>query len=216
MDVAFRVDTSGVKAGLDDFAKKQLPFATALALTSTAGYVGQGWQDEMRDVLDRPTPFTVGAVAVIPARKTTLIATVYIKAVAAEYLAPFVFGGVHFLGQKRGLLTPKAVPLNAYGNLSRNKLAQLKNRKNVHIGAVRLRSGQVVNGVWQRGTPAARKRLARAGGDGGGTLKLLIRFSDPQRVTQRLDFAGRAEIAVRTHFVEELGKGLARAMASAK
>lgn len=216
MDVAFRVDTRGVKAGLDDFAKKQLPFATALALTSTAGYVGEAWQDEMRDVLDRPTPFTLGAVAIRPAHKTRLIATVFIRPVAAQYLEPFVEGGVHFLGKKRGLLTPKAVPLNAYGNLSRNKLAQLKARKNVHIGAVRLRSGQVVNGVWQRSTKATRKRLAKAGGDGGGTLKLLIRFSDPQRVTQRLDFAGRAEIAVRTHFVNELGKGLARALASAK
>lgn len=215
MDVEYAVDLKALTKGFDDVFKRQLPYATSLALTATAGHVGIGWQDEMRAVLDRPTPFTLGSVAVQPARKTTLIARVYVKDIAANYLEPFVDGGVHYLGQKKGLLTPKNVPLNAYGNLTRNKLAQLKARNNVVVGPVKLRSGQVVNGVWQRPTASARRRLAK-GKEGGAPLKLLIRFSDPQQVTQRLDFAGRAEAAVRTHFASEFAKAWAHALATAK
>lgn len=214
MSTVFSVDVRPLTKGFSDLKRKQLPYATALALTATAGHIGVAWQDEMLDVLDRPTPFTLKSVGVRGARKTRLIASVFVKDIASEYLAPYVFGGLHSLGKKKGLLTPIGVPVNAYGNLPRNKLAQLKNRSGVHVGAVKLRSGQVVNGVWKRPTNAARRRAGRQGGS--AALKLLIRFDDPQPVTQHLDFRGRAEAAIRAHFVPEFSRALAKALATAK
>lgn len=207
MELAARVDLPLLRKGLKDVQRKQIPFATSLALTSTAGHAAVGWQDEMRAVLDRPTPFTLGAVAVRPARKTRLIATVYLKDVAAAYLEPYLEGGPHFLGGKRGLLTPKNVPLNAYGNLTRGKLAQLKGRQGVYLGGVKLRSGQVVHGAWQRLGGRAK---------GGHHLKLLIRFSDPLAVTQRLDFVEPTKRAIAEHFNDEFAKAFNHAMATAR
>lgn len=206
-----RPDLSNLGKGLDEVQRKQLPYALSLALTATAGHVGEGWQDEMRSGLDRPTPFTINSVGIVPARKTRLIATVYIKDIAANYLAPFVDGGPHFLGGKKGLLTPKNVALNAYGNLTKGKIAQLKAKSNVYVGALKLRSGQVVNGVWQR--PKAKGRSKSAG---PAHVKLLVRFSDPQDVTQRIPFQARAEAEFVNYFVAEFGDAFAHAMATSR
>jgi len=223
MQIVIKTDLRAFTKGMRDIAKRQLPFAMAQALTATAGRAGLEWQDEMRQRLDRPTPFTINAVAVRGARKSNLTATVYIKDIASQYLEPFIAGGPHFLGGKQGLLTPKAVPLNAYGNLSRGKLAALKAKPGVFVGPVTLKDGQVINGVWQRPVPKGANTVRRRGAaaapgalQGARTLKLLIRFSDPKPVTQHLDFQGRAEAAVRKHFEAEFAKAFAKAMASAK
>lgn len=216
MQFEIKTDLKAFTKGMADVAKRQLPFAMAQALTMTAGRVGLDWQDEMRKRLDRPTPFTVNSVAVRAARKSNLVATVLIKDIAATYLEPFVDGGPHFLGAKKGLLTPKNVPLNAYGNLTKGKLAALRGKPGVFIGPVRLKSGQIVNGVWQRPVAGRRKASRAAPVQGVTALKLLIRFTDPQPVKQRLDFSGRAEAAVRKHFEAEFAKAFAGAQATAK
>lgn len=213
MQPAFQVDLSQLSKGLDDVARRQMPFAVSLALTATAGEVGLAWSDEMEAGLDNPTPFTVNSPAVRPARKGNLRATVYIRDIAAEYLEPFVEGGPHFLGGKRGLLTPKNVAVNRYGNLTRNKLATLKGKAGVHVGRVTLKDGSEISGVWQRPTAAARRRAPK---DRPPGLKLLIRFSDPLPVTQRLRFYERAEAVVAEAFTRHFGPALERAMATAR
>lgn len=233
MEIVLKTDLRAFQRGMDDVAKRQLPFAIAQALTATAGHAGLAWQKEMQTELDRPTPFTVNSVGVMGARKSNLTARVFIRQVASQYLTPFVEGGPHFLGAKKGLLTPKAVPLNAYGNLSKRKIAQLKAKGNVFAGPVRLKSGQVVSGVWQRPDRGYRRDRIEYGTKGSHhikhneaqglvghnnrtTLKLLVRFTDPLPVTQRLDFQGRAEAAVRAHFEPEFAKAFALAQATAK
>lgn len=217
MQFEIKTDLKAFTKGMADVAKRQIPFAMANALTATAGRVGLDWQDEMRTHLDRPTPFTQNSVAVNGARKSNLVATVRIKDIAAAYLEPFVVGGPHFLGAKKGLLTPKNVPLNAYGNLSKGKLAALKAKPGVFVGQIRLKSGQVVNGVWQRDLVAKRKAMrTKAPALAGATaLKLLIRFTDPQPVKQHLAFYARAEASVRKHFDAEFAKAFAQAQRTA-
>ncbi|AYB48616.1 hypothetical protein CJJ19_02955 [Candidatus Williamhamiltonella defendens] len=68
--------------------KKQIPFATARALTSTARKIQEAQKDNLQSRLDNPTPFTVNSVASTAARKTNLNAKVLIRPTAAEYLAP--------------------------------------------------------------------------------------------------------------------------------
>lgn len=217
MQIEIKTDVKAWSKAMKQVQARQIPFAVAQALTMTAGRVGLAWQDEMKAQLDRPTPFTVKSVGVRAARKSNLVATVYIKDIAAHYLAPFVDGGPHFLGVKKGLLTPKNVPLNAYGNLSKGKLAALKGKPGVFVGPVRLKSGQVVNGVWQRRLPGKGKKGKAAPVDAGArALTLLIRFTDPQPVKQHLAFQARAEAAVRKHFEAEFATAFAHAMATAK
>lgn len=213
MQPEFRVDVSQLSKGLNEVARKQLPFAMSLALTATAGELGLHWQDEIESELDNPTPFTVKSPAVRPARKSNLTATVYIRDVAAQYLAPFLDGGPHFLGGKRGLLTPKNVAVNQYGNLTRNKLATLKGKSGVYVGKVRLKNGEMISGVWQRPSAAAVRRASK---DKPAGIKLLIRFSDPLPVKQHLRFYERAAQMVPKAFANYFAEALDHALATAK
>ncbi|HEX5264948.1 MAG TPA: hypothetical protein VFW13_15565 [Phenylobacterium sp.] len=216
MQIEIKTDLKGFSRQLSEVAKRQLPFAVAQALTMTAGQIGLGWQKEIEAKLDRPTPFTVKSVAVLGAKKTRLVATVFVKDIAAAYLEPFVDGGSHFLGQKKGLLTPKNVPLNAYGNISKGKLASLKGKPGVFIGPVKLKNGQVVNGVWQRKVAAGGKGVKAGPLQGAQALTLLIRFTDPQPVKQHLDFDGIAIATAQRQLQPNFAKALKHAMATAR
>jgi hypothetical protein len=205
-DISVRSNVKAIERTLSDLAYKQMPFATALALTGLAKIVQAGEQDAMTTVFDRPTPFTVNSVGVRAARKDNLQALVYVKDIAAAYLEPYETGGTNKLNS-RALLKPVNAPLNQYGNLSKSKLAQLKAKGNTFIGKVKGKGGEVINGVWQR-TPAAKGKPAG--------MKLLIRFSDAHPIKQHLDYRARAEQLVRSNLNREMGKALARAIASAR
>jgi hypothetical protein len=199
-----RANIQAASRDLNAFAYRQLPFATALALTGIAKKIRLEEQKALPTILDRPTPFTINSIGVKAATKANPTATVFVRDIAAQYLAPFEFGGPHFLGAKRGLLTPKNVGLNPYGNLPRNLVARLKGRRDVFVGAVTTRSGETIRGLWQR--PST----------GATGLKLLIRFSDPLPVKQHLDYRARAEAVARRWFEPEFRAAMKKALATAR
>lgn len=120
----------------------QFRFAAAVALTRTAQTARLDLRRKMPEVFDRPTRFTLNSVFIIPAKKDTLRATVWLKdtgdAASAEYLKPQVFGGKR--AQKRfekrlqasGIMPPGwvAVPGNgaqydSYGNMRSQQIVQV-------------------------------------------------------------------------------------------
>jgi hypothetical protein len=229
MDISIRSNLKEIQRNLSAFVSKQIPFATATALTATAKLVQQAEVAELRTTLKNPSPFTLKSVRVIPARKNTLTATVFVMDKAASYLSPYEDGGVHKLNSK-ALLNPKDIKLNQYGQLPKNVLAALKARPDIFIGPVKTAKG-VVNGVWQRVTNVKRvtllnakgKRLrglnkATMGDDGKqqGHLKLLLRFGDALPVKQRLGYKERAQAVIAASFDVEMGKALTAAMATAR
>lgn len=209
------------------FHAKQAPFATALALTSLAKGV-QGEEVKAIDAtFETPTPFTEKSIAVTSATKSRQTATVFAKEIAAQYLVPYVVGGDRSLGGKRGMLGPRGVGLNAYGNLSKGKLAALKAKPNTFIGAVTFKNGRTVNGVWQRGTTPRGKRT-KGGGEYGTkgkhhvvagnrtTLKLLIQFEDTTQTRKHLPFQETAVRYVRRNAAAEYTKAMRIALATAR
>lgn len=227
LDISVRSNLRDVQRSLTDLERKQLPFATAKALTSVGKLVQAAEQKGMRAVLDRPTPFTVNSVGVKAARKNDLTAVVYVRDIAASYLEPFEFGGKHkLIGKGRTWLNPKnGVALNQYGNLSRNKLNQLKGRPDVFIGKVKTKSGEVIDGVWQRPyirdnqklRGSSRKHgLVNAKTNTTGRLKLLLRFGDAMPVRQHLGYRSRAKTVVAASIEAEWSRALAQAMRSAR
>ena len=223
INISVRFDVKALQRSLDNFARKQVPFATAQALNATAKKVQLAERENMTKVLDRPTPFTLNSVAVRRADKRGLTATIYVKDIAAAYLEPFEKGGTHKLvGSGRTWLNPKdKALLNKYGNFSAGKLASLKSRPDTFIGAVKTTRGETINGLWQR--PFIRKdqkvrgksKVAR-GANTTGKLKLLMRFGDAIPVKQRLNYRETAAKTIAEHFNAELTKSLAAAMRSAK
>ena len=221
-EFSIRTNIRDVQKTLSAFANKQIPFATTLTLTGLAKKVQGAEVKAMSDIFDRPTPFTLHSVGVTAARKNNLQATVFVKDIAAAYLEPFEFGGNHkLLAGGRTWLNPKNdVPLNQYGNLARNKLKQLQGRSDIFIGKVKTKSGETIDGVWQR--PAVRLNQPVRGkskalpGNMTGRLKLLVRFGDAIPVRQHLGYRERAKKVIEANFNAEFGKALAKAMASAK
>lgn len=144
MKVIMNTNAASVISGMTDLERRQIPFASALALTRTSQEIERREQHEMRDVFDRPTPWTMGALRVKPATKTKLEASVDFKdfagkgVPATKYLPPEVYGGARNMKRFEralsliGVLPPNhwAVPgaaakLDAWGNMDRGQLIQI-------------------------------------------------------------------------------------------
>lgn len=208
IEINVRFETRKLEKALNDLAYKQLPFATSLALTAVARQVQASEKQALPSIFDKPTPFTTNSIGITPARKDNLQATVFVKDIAASYLAPYEFGGkTKGVGKRDTFLRPANVRLNQYGNLPRSKLAQLKAKADVFVGKVKGKNGQEIDGVWQR-VKASKGKPA--------SLKLLVKFEDPHPARQHLDYFKRAEQLVRANFNREMGKALAKAIATAK
>lgn len=199
--------------------KKQIPFATARALTSTARKIQEAQKDNLESKLDNPTPFTVNSVASTAARKTDLTAKVFIRPTAAEYLASEEFGGTRHLSGK-ALLNPKSVRLNKYGNLPKGKLASLKANPNVFIGSIK-----GVSGFWQRKKykPVTGKKKGKRSKNGTrapprkqSKLKLVVRFGDAQEALPTLGYFDLANQMAADLLPGEMSAALAEAMRTAK
>jgi len=131
-------------AWLDDIQKQQVPFALARALTQTAKLVQESEYHEIRDVFDRPTPYTLNSIFTKPATKQTLTATVGLKEDSSKglpptkYLAAEIKGGGRALKRvERALEVVGALPagfwivpgsgakIDAYGNWDRGEIVRV-------------------------------------------------------------------------------------------
>ncbi|WP_447908102.1 hypothetical protein [Serratia fonticola] len=200
--------------------KKQVPFATAQALTAVARKIVDAQKTAFQRQLDNPTPFTVNSVRSFGARKSSLTAKVFVMDTAASYLDPFEFGGQHKLNSQ-ALLNPKNIKLNKYGNLTRNKMTQLKAKSDVFVGDI---GGS--NGVWQRtkvkkGKKGKKRRKRSANGTRQPRMKmpapkLLIQFGDALPVKPTLGYFERAQTMASALMPTELSRAMAEAMRTAK
>ena len=198
--------------------QKQIPFATAQAMTSVVRDIAAAQKVALGRNLESPTPFTVNSVGSAGARKNNLRAKVFVRDVAAEYLEPFEFGGEHKLNSQ-ALLNPKNIKLNKYGNMPRNKLSQLKAKPNVFVGEV-----NGVDAVWQRRKPKkAKKKRARRSANGTRrpkrkqrAPKLLVRFGDALPVTPVLGYMDRSKAMAEALMPAALSRAIADAIKTAK
>lgn len=232
--------TSNVKEiskKLNDFARKQLPFAIARAVTELAREAQRAERARMESIFDKPKPFTLDSVRVFGATSETLTAGVFTMDRAANYLSPFEDGGEHFIAFGRGdnLLGPVQAPKTKYGGLPRGYVAKAKGNATMFTGTVQTRNGPI-NGLWQRTTRFEvrdrrgamhtsrtgnlRRGYTHAGPNGKPKkvkgLRLLVRFVNNKPVTQRLDFFTTAQKVVEHRFDAVMGRELAKAIASSK
>lgn len=97
--ISVKNDLDRMRTLLTDFERKQLPFASALALTRLAGRAREDLKSEMSSAFDRPTPFTMNSLALKPATKSNLEAKVGFKdwapkgVPAGRYLRAQIEGG---------------------------------------------------------------------------------------------------------------------------
>ena len=217
ISIDIRADLKPLHRAFQVLGAKQVPFANSLALNALAKGVAGVEHDKVASTFDTPTPFTQNAFRVEVATKSRQIAVVAAKDIQAQYLEPYVDGGDRFLGKKRGMLAPRGVTLNQYGNLTKNKLGSLKGKPGVFIGSIVTRAGKTINGVWQRPTAArtGKRRPGAAAAPKSG-LKLLIQFEDTTPTKKRFDFYGAARRYVSANAAREYRVALQRALATAR
>jgi hypothetical protein len=197
---------------------KQVPFATSLALTALAKGVAAEETKTVDATFKSPTPFTERAFRIEVATKSKPIAVVAIKDIQANYLAPYIVGGPRFLGTKKGMLAPRAIALNQYGNLPKNKLRSLQGKPNIYIGPIKTKSGRVISGVWQRSAPSrvGRGRKGAAKAPDAGKLKLLIQFEDTTPAPKHLAYFERAQAYLKKNAAREMTIAMRRALSTAR
>ena len=208
LEINLTADFYRFSAMMNDVARKQMPFAIAMTLTTVAKAAQADVTADLPSIFDRPTPFTRHAIAMQPARKDALTATVFVKDVQARYLGVQETGGPQVL-HGRALLQPKpGAPLNAYGNLSKGRTKALTSKPNVFVGWVKPASGQPIWGFWQR------PKRGRAGSS-NATLKLLIRGGDGTTVPQStLHFRDRVRRSVNATIGAAWDKTMAKVLAT--
>ena len=219
------IPTIGIKGDLRPLQRafivlgaKQVPFATSLALTALAKGVVAEETKAVDDTFKSPTPFTERAFRIDAASKSKPIAVVAIKDIQAQYLAPYIVGGPRFLGKKKGMLAPRSVALNQYGNLPKNKLRSLQGKPNIYIGPIKTKSGRVISGVWQRPTPARIGRGKRGATKAApaGKLKLLIQFEDTTPAPKHFAYFERARTYLKKNAAREFDIAMRRALSTAR
>lgn len=124
--------------------RTQLPFATAAALTATAKDVQSAETREIKDVFDKPTPWTINSVYMKAARKDRLQSEVGLKFDAGKGNAPEKYLRAQMKGGERRLkrferalylagvlpadhfvVPGEGCPMDAYGNIKAAFIQQL-------------------------------------------------------------------------------------------
>lgn len=124
-------DFNRLESAIQDLRLKHLPFATARALTDVAVAARQSVVQAMPTIFDRPTPFTVGGIKLVPATKSSLAAEIFVMDRQARYLLLEETGGIRTpdMSGKPGValtLPGKGARENAYGNLPARYQASLR------------------------------------------------------------------------------------------
>lgn len=147
INVTIKTSITDALKFLNDVERRQIPFATAKALTLTAKKVEKETYQEMQKRFDRPTPMTMRSLRTKPATKRDLTSKVYLKGVELggknpnsmfEIIGHQFDGGtrnrkrIEQLFASRGLISSNEylVPgssarLDRYGNISRGQLQQI-------------------------------------------------------------------------------------------
>ena len=128
--ISVRNDYLRAMRALNDLSAKQLPFATAAALTDTAQAARAEVTAALPRIFDRPVPFTVNALGFKPATKADLTAEVFVRDIQGRYLLHEEIGGTRTPAENSrkpgaAFSEPGKVALDAYGNIPNGTIANL-------------------------------------------------------------------------------------------
>ena len=204
MEISIKSNIDAFIKDLDDLARTQIPYATALAINSLARLVVVGEKEEVLKDFPTATPFTQNGFSYIPATKNNQFATVFAKDIQETYLDPYTDGGQSIPTPGGAMRVPKGIGLNKFGNIPRGKIAALKGSGSVFVGSIKTKSGATIGGVFQR----------LKGAKGAQRLKILVRFTDPWSVKQHFAFEERARDTVEKNVQDALEQALMKALGS--
>lgn len=220
-----------VKANLAGMGR-QLAYAASRALNATAKRVADAMPAEIEQAIDRPTPFTKRGVRVLRyANKGNLQATVGFMDAQARYMRLQIEGGTRQAGS-RGIKLPGNITLNAFGNIPKGVIDQLKvaakggglsntivrrlqaggNRRK-GAAPVELFLGQPRGKGWENAPMGIWRRVE---GNPGKLVPVVVFEKKAAHYKPRFDFRKKAEAVVDRHWQAEFNAALAEAMRTAR
>ena len=136
-----------------DVQKKQIPFATMLALNDTAFALHKSYKAQTKQKFDNPTNFTQKGFRVQKAKKTELIAVVYVEEKRQDYMKLQVDGGTR-TPKRSSIVVPNdknVTNIAQYpsGNITKGALNQIRRNKKKYFFGVP-KGGQGTEGIWER------------------------------------------------------------------
>ena len=240
MQIDIRDNIRDVTRWLSDAEKKQIPFATILAMTLTARDARDAEIPVIRRVFDRPTPYTMAALQAVPATKSKPIASVEFRqggggTPAKRFLNPQVHGGgrsqksterdllgrgwiASLLGSARHLVPARGYPLDSFGNIKPATYKKIKSQ---------LQVGDAFQ--WSTGSRRSKKKRAATGyfvaGKGsklppgiyerrGKDIKGVLMAVKAPRYSRRFPFEETTQATVEDRFEPNFRIALERAMAN--
>ena len=207
-------------------AEKQVAFAKVNALNAVAFSILKAEREGILHTFRNPRPFTVANNFYTKATKTKPFAIIGAKPRSANYLAPFEFGGEHYLPNRLGLgrvlLVPVGIKTDAYGQLPGGAVLQrLLDRPDVFVANIK-----GVNGVWQRVPKPKPPKVAKnhvrlidlpaTPVDEKPRLKLLIRIEENRAVHEHLNFEKRGLAIFEAEYPKAFEAAFAKALATAR
>ena len=175
--------------------KKQIPFATSVAINNTLFDLKKEMAKQMDKKLDRPTPFTKRGFFINKAKKNLLVGVLLMKDIVANYMQFQIEGGTRTTGKQIPVPYKPNARLNKFGNIIGKRTGLIK-KNTQFIGNV---SG--TEGVYERTK------------DG---LKLIIGFERSVTYRPRFPFYVIAEKFSNAVFDKKFAKAFNRALRSAR
>ncbi|HTB46999.1 MAG TPA: hypothetical protein VK741_25505 [Acetobacteraceae bacterium] len=220
-DPLITIDSAKTVAALRGAVRQMRSTASAM-LNDLAFKVQRVENFAMLQVFNTPRAFTARSVLVNKSDRGSLSATIYVRPEVAKYLDPYEVGGLHVLPGP-ALLKPVDIKLDPYGQLPNKTMERLRARPDIYIGPIKTKSGDEINGVWQRlsvsrkGLPR-RKRLPRGTiyHPKLGALRLLIRFGVDLPVKKHLNFHARAVALIAANSAEAFKAALVKTYTTAR
>ena len=196
MQVNVKTNIKEISKNLTRDQKKQVPFASAMAINNTLFQLRKEMGKQTRKKLDRPTKFTQNGFVVQKAKKQNLKGMLFLKDAVEKYLKFQIDGGVRSTGKYIPVPFKQNARLNKFGNIVGKRSGLIK-KKSQFIGTV-----NGILGVWER--------------QKGNKLKLIIGFERTVEYKPKLPFYTIAQKFSAAVFDRNFTKAIARAIKSAR
>jgi hypothetical protein len=219
MEVVIKSNIEQVTKNLSRIQRKQIPFATSMAINDTAFGLQKEIKRQMPIKLDRPTPWTISGVLVRKSKKTDLEAYVYMAGARGlpkssldrnQYIKYQVSGGTRHPKKRKIPVPYKNIKANKYGSMPKGKVKSLIAKRDVFVGNVK-----GIDGIWQRGhydqSGAFYTTKGRA-----SSVRLLVAFENNADYKPKLPYQRISEGYTAHKFEPNFRRALAKALASAK
>lgn len=211
ISIQIKADTKRVKRFLTDVQKKQIPFATARAITQTLNVAKKDVIRQLDKDIDRPTPFTRRGFRVDGANKQTLRGRLFILPKQNSYLQYQIFGGVRTprgvaLTMRPAKPGPGRIKLNRFGNIPPSQAAKAQLAKGAFSATI-----NGVAGIWKAPTKTKSGKVRK-----GSRFQLLLAYERQAVYRPRYRFFERGQNSIRVNWPRIFEKSFRDALRSAR